>query len=231
MSHPGGGGSDVAGAVSAETPVRPAVPLASLDLDERLARQLAFVLEIDKVKQIMRRNTLADGSRQEGDAEHQWHLAVMALLLSEYAAEPVDVGRVVAMVLMHDLVEIDAGDAFVYDAAARAAAPAKEEAAADRIFGLLPDDQARWVRELWDEFEAKETPEARFAGSLDRLQPMLQHAASGGAVWAAHGIDAAQVGGMAKRIAPGSSVLYDLARKVIDAAVAAGALAPTPVEE
>ncbi|MDQ2754010.1 MAG: HD domain-containing protein, partial [Actinomycetota bacterium] len=142
-------------------------PLAGVDLTGRLASQLTFCLEIDRVKSILRQNFIADGSRPEGDAEHQWHLAVMALVLAEHALEPIDIGRVVAMVLIHDLVEIDAGDAFVYDDTARAAAAAKEEAAAVRIFGLLPADQALWVRELWDEFEAKKTPEARFAGALD----------------------------------------------------------------
>jgi putative hydrolase of HD superfamily len=202
--------------------------VGELDLTDRLARQLAFVVEIDKVKQIVRRNTLTDGTRCENDAEHQWHLAVMALLLAEHAAEPVDVGRVVAMVLVHDLVEIDAGDAFLYDAAAREAAVAKEEAAAERIFGILPGDQERWVRGLWEEFEAKETAEARFAASLDRLQPIMQNAVAGGGGWAANGVGFAQVSGKAEAIGPGSPTLLDACRRLLRRAVETGAIDPGP---
>jgi putative hydrolase of HD superfamily len=206
------------------------VDLDDLDLDDRLGRQLAFVVEIDKVKQIVRRNTVADGSRSENDAEHQWHLAVMALLLAEHAAEPVDVGRVVAMVLVHDLVEIDAGDAFLYDEAARDAAVAKEAVAANRIFGILPADQGRWVRALWEEFEAKETPEARFAASLDRMHPILQNAVAGGGGWVANGVGFPQVSGKAEAIGPGSPTLLDATRRLLDRAVSTGALDPGPAD-
>jgi putative hydrolase of HD superfamily len=202
--------------------------VGDLDLTDRLARQLAFVVEIDKVKQIVRRNTLTDGTRCENDAEHQWHLAVMALLLAEHAAEPVDVGRVVAMVLTHDLVEIDAGDAFLYDPVAREAAVAKEEAAAERIFGILPEDQEQWVRSLWEEFEAGETPEARFAASLDRLQPIMQNAVAGGVGWAANGVGFAQVSGKAEASGPGSPTRLDACRQLLRRAVETGAIDPGP---
>lgn len=203
-------------------------PLAGVDTTDRLAHQLAFCLEIDKVKAVMRRNTLTDASRPEGDAEHQWHLAVMALILAEYAARPVDVGRVVAMVLTHDLVEIDAGDAYIYDPAARAAAAKKEEAAAERIFGLLPADQGRWLRGLWDEFEANVTDDARFARALDRIQPTLQNAASGGASWTSHAIHAGQVTDMMAGVGPGAPALHELVLKMLDRLVEDGILLAAP---
>lgn len=203
-------------------------PLAGIDVPDRLARQLAFCLEIDKVKAVLRRNTLTDGSRAEGDAEHQWHLAVMALILAEHAARPVDVARVVAMVLTHDLVEIDAGDAYIYDPVARSAAAAKEEAAAERIFGLLPADQGTWLRGLWEEFEGNVTDDARFARALDRIQPMLQNAASGGVSWTSHGINAGQVTDMVANVGPGAPVLHELVLKMLDQLVSDGVLLAAP---
>ena len=143
---------------------------------ERIRQQIVFICEIDKVKQIMRRTLLMDSSRRENDAEHSWHLAMMALLLAEYSDEPVDVARVIKMVLIHDLVEIDAGATFLYASDRNAAdTRAAEEAAAERIFGLLPFDQGTELKELWQEFEAKQTTDARFAGALDRLQPLLHN--------------------------------------------------------
>ena len=201
-------------------------PLAGAALGDRLARQLAFCVEADKVKQVFRQNPVTDGTRQENDAEHMWHLALMAMILADYAVEPVELSRVIGMVLVHDLVEIDAGDAFVYDTAARAAAVERELAAAERIFGLLPDDQAAWVRGLWDEFEAKETPEARFAGALDRLQPMLMNATAEGGGWARHGITADRVLAINSVVEHGSPQLWDAAQAVIAAAVRDGVLAP-----
>lgn len=203
-------------------------PVAGIDISERLTRQVTFCLEADKVKQVLRRNPLTDGSRAEGDAEHMWHLALMAMILAEHAVEPVDLGRVIAMLLVHDLVEIDAGDVFVYDLVAREAAVAKEVAAADRIFGLLPPDQAAWARALWDEFEAKDTAEACFAGALDRLQPLLQNAAAGGGGWAVHGITSDRVLAMNSVIGRGAPDLWALAQQVIARAVADGVLAPPP---
>ena len=199
-------------------------PFAGVEVPDRLAHQLAFCLEIDKVKAVLRRNTLTDGSRAEGDAEHQWHLAVMALILAEYAARPVDVGRVVAMVLTHDLVEIDAGDAYIYDPVAREAAAAKEEAAAERIFGLLPEDQGQWLRGLWEEFEGNTTDDACFARALDRIQPMLQNAASGGVNWTSHGINAGQITDMVATVGPGAPTLHQLVLAMLDRLVADGVL-------
>jgi putative hydrolase of HD superfamily len=201
-------------------------PLAGGELSRRLAEQLAFCIEVDKVKQVFRQNPLSDGTRKENDAEHMWHLALMAMVLAEYAVEPVDVGRVMGMVLVHDLVEIDAGDTFVYDKEARSAAVQQELVAADRIFNLLPVDQAVWMRGLWDEFEAKETVEARFAGALDRLQPMLMNAISGGGGWAEHGITADRVWATNSVIDHGSPQLWDAARAVLAQAVADGVLEP-----
>ena len=203
-------------------------PLVGAEITDRLARQLRFCLEIDKVKHIRRKNTLTDGTRQEGDAEHMWHLAVMALVLAEYAAEPLDVARVIAMLLLHDVVEIDAGDAFIYDVAARAAAVDKELAAADRIFGLLPADQKDWARGVWDEFEAKTTPEARFAGALDRLQPMLQNASADGGGWVIHGITADRVLAVNSVIDAGAPELWALAQQIVAGAVADGVLRSGP---
>jgi putative hydrolase of HD superfamily len=201
-------------------------PLAGADLGSRLARQLAFCVEADKVKQVFRQNPVTDGTRKENDAEHMWHLALMAMVLAEYAVEPVDLSRVIGMLLVHDLVEIDAGDAFVYDQAARAAAVTRELAAAERIFSILPDDQAAWVRQLWDEFEAKATPEARFAGALDRLQPMLMNATADGGGWAEHGITAQRVRATNAVIDHGSPALWAAAQEVLARAVSDGVLQP-----
>ena len=160
-----------------------------------------------------------------------WHLAVMALVLSEHSPVPLDLSRVIGMVLVHDLVEIDAGDAFVYDEAARAAAPAKERAAAERIFGILPADQRDWLRGLWDEFEEKQTAEARFAGAIDRLQPMMMNATADGGGWARHGITADRVIDKNSVIDAGAPDLWAVARQVIEHAVEDGVLAPAPAGE
>ena len=139
----------------------------------RLSRQIEFVLELDKLTRVLRRTTLLDGSRSENDAEHSWRLAVMAVLLAEYANESLDTLRVIRMVLIHDAVEIDAGDTFVYDEKASEGRVEREKKAADRVFSILPQDQAGELRALWEEFEARKTPEARFAAALDRVQPIL----------------------------------------------------------
>ena len=143
---------------------------------ERLQQQMEFIAEVDKLKKIGRQSYLTDSSRKENDAEHSWHLAMMAIFLSEYAKEEVDVLHVISMVLIHDLVEIDAGDTYAYDTEGNKSKRAREEKAAERIFNILPEDQAKKVRDLWEEFEANETPEANFANALDRVQPiMLNH--------------------------------------------------------
>jgi putative hydrolase of HD superfamily len=148
---------------------------------DRIARQLAFLLEADKLKSVLRRTPLVDGSRQENSAEHSWHLVLAAMVLREHVTLACDLVHVLELLAVHDLVEIDAGDTFAYDIPSQSTKAARETAAAERIFGLLPSDQAAPFRELWEEFEAQQTSEARFANALDRVQPLLQNAASGGA--------------------------------------------------
>jgi len=155
---------------------------------DRFARQRDFILEIDKEKEILRQTHIAGYARQEDDAEHAWHMAVMAYLLREYSNEPVDIARAMIMCLIHDVVEIDAGDSYAYDAVAQASHVEREICAADRIFGLLPDDQARDLRSIWDEFEAGETVEARFVKAMDNVQPMMLNDFNGGRDWSAHDI-------------------------------------------
>ena len=167
--------------------------------NERLARQIDFLIEMDRLKGVARRSPLADGSRVENSAEHSWHVALMAMVLSGYAAEPVDVARVVRMLLVHDIVEIDAGDTYAYDPAANVGKAEREQEAAGRLFGLLPGDQAADLRALWEEFEARATAEARFANSLDRLMPLLHNYLNDGRVWREHGVTAEQV---RRRMAP-----------------------------
>lgn len=150
---------------------------------KRLTQQISFILEIDQLKQIYRQNLILDGSRRENDAEHSWHLAMMAVVLQEYASEPVDLSRVLQMVLLHDIVEIDAGDTFCYDVQAGLDKHEREQKAAKRIFGLLPSDQGEELKNLWLEFEAGESPEARFAAVLDRLQPFLNNYHTEGGTW------------------------------------------------
>lgn len=159
----------------------------------RLEQQIQFIVEIDKVKNIFRQTYLADKSRKENDAEHSWHIALMAYLLQEYAEEPVDAGRVVLMVLAHDLVEIDAGDTYAYDAKAAETKREREVAAADRIFGILPEDQGKYLRELWEEFEEYKTPDAKYAHLLDNFQPLLLNDASDGKSWAEHSVKKSQI--------------------------------------
>ena len=179
----------------------------------RLDQQLAFLAEIDRLKSVLRRTTLCDGSRAENSAEHSWHLAVAALTLAEHAGPEVNVAHVVRMVLVHDLVEIDAGDTFAYDAKANEDREAREQQAADRIFGLLPREQGAELRALWEEFELGETPHARFAVALDRLQPLLSNHHSKGGSWKAHGVNRAQV---LRRMAPIESAAPALWPSVLD---------------
>ena len=144
-------------------------------MTDRLQQQIAFLLEVDKLKQIFRQTYLLDETRKENDAEHSWHFAMFALILAEYAPEPVDILKVIKMALVHDLVEIDAGDTFLYDEAGNADKAEREAKAADRIFALLPEEQGGELRTLWEEFEEKKTPEAKFAGAMDRFQPFLHN--------------------------------------------------------
>lgn len=192
--------------------------------DARLNAQIGFIVEIDKAKAVLRQNKVSDGSRRENDAEHSWHLCMMALLLAEYANEPIDVGKVIRMLLVHDLVEIDAGDTFAYDIDRQADKAERERAAADRIFGLLPEDQGKALRSLWEEFEARESPEARFAAAMDRLQPMMLNFASRGDAWLRHGVSAEKVRARNEHIKEGSLTLWEYARGLIDEAVRTGYL-------
>jgi putative hydrolases of HD superfamily len=195
-------------------------------MDDRLRRQLEFLLELDKAKSVYRRSYVTAEDRNENDAEHMWHLAMFVLVLAEHAAEPIDVLHALKLVLVHDIVEIDAGDVFVYDEGGAAQKEQLEAAAADRIYSLLPDDQRDELRSLWEEFEAKETPEARFAGSVDRLAPLLLNHATAGRSWREHGITADRVRDINRGIDAGSPSLWQAAQEAIDDAVAKGHLAP-----
>ena len=184
-----------------------------MDQRERLEKQLDFIREIDKEKQIFRQTYLADGKRKENDAEHAWHMAVMTLLLSEYANENIDVLHAIRMILIHDVVEIDAGDTYAYDDNAKLTQRAREEAAAARIFGMLPEDQAKEMLALWEEFEAGETPEARFARAMDNFQPMMLNDATGGLAWEEHGVVVSKVLKRNERSPRGSQILWDYAKE------------------
>lgn len=183
---------------------------------ERLQKQMDFIVEVDKVKQIIRQTYLADGSRKEDDGEHSWHLALMAVLLKEYSNEEVDLSKVVPMVLIHDLVEIDAGDTYAYDEDGAKTKEARETKAADRIFGILPQDQGKWFRDLWEEFEAYETAEAKFAHVLDNCQPILLNDASDGRSWAEHGVRKSQIYKRNEHTAEGSREIWKYMQKLID---------------
>ena len=183
---------------------------------ERLKKQMEFIVEVDKVKNIIRQTYLADGNRKENDAEHSWHLALMAVLLKEYSNEEVDLAKVVPMVLIHDLVEIDAGDTYAYDEAGAETKRERETKAADRIFGMLPEDQCKWFRELWEEFEAYETPEAKFAHVLDNCQPLLLNDASNGRSWAEHGVRKSQIYKRNEHTSEGSVEIWEYMKELID---------------
>jgi len=194
---------------------------------EPLDRQVGFVLEADRLKTVLRQSTLTDRSRRENSAEHSWHLALMALVLAEHAPPGTDLGKVMAMLVLHDLVEIDAGDLFQYAAQPQQARQAAaERAAADRLFPILPPPQAASLRALWDEFEERATAEAKFARALDRLQPMLINMVTEGGTWAAHDVTADQVLARVALIEDGSPSLGAYARDMIDSALDRGILAP-----
>lgn len=198
-------------------------------LASRLAQQVRFIMEVDKLKEIFRQTVLTQSRRAENDAEHSWHLCLMTLVLAEHAAVPqIDVLRVLKMLILHDLVEIDAGDTFAYDTARMANQHEREVKAAERIFGLLPDDQAREFRVLWDEFEERKTPEARFAAAVDRFQPMLLNVATEGAAWKRHGVTYDRVYARNRHIADGAPAIWEYAAAMIAEAVKTGDLAPAP---
>jgi putative hydrolase of HD superfamily len=190
--------------------------------DDRLGRQVAFLIEADKLKTILRRTSLVDSSRHENSAEHSWHLVLAAIVVREYACVGLDLLHALEIVTVHDLVEVDAGDTFAYDTAGQATRAARELAAADRIFGLLPPDQSSYIRALWEEFEAQETPESRFANAVDRLQPLLQNAGSGGGSWRTQHLRREQV---LQRMGPIESALprlWPLVVEIVDSFCASG---------
>ena len=192
---------------------------------ERLDRQIAFLMEADKLKTVLRRNrVVSDPQRRENDAEHMYHFALLAMVLAEYSNAPVNLLRVLQMVLIHDVVEIDAGDTFVYDTAAQAGKREREERAADRIFGLLPSDQTAEFRALWEEFEAEETAEAKFAAALDRMQPVLCNYYSEGGAWKEYHVTAPQVFTRNGKIERGSGELWSYVRGLLDDAITKGFL-------
>ena len=180
---------------------------------ERLKKQFAFFQEIDKEKEIFRQTYLADASRKENDAEHAWHMGIMTVLLSEYANEEIDVLKTVTMLLIHDIVEIDAGDTYAYDPEGKKTQKERERKAADRIFHLLPDDQADKMYELWEEFEAQQTPEAKFARTMDNIQPMMLNDASNGLSWDEHQVKLSQILKRNERTADGSEQIWEYAKE------------------
>jgi 5'-deoxynucleotidase YfbR-like HD superfamily hydrolase len=184
-------------------------------ISERLRRQLEFILEVDRLKSVLRQSYLINSDRHENSAEHSWHLAVAAMVLAEHAKEPIDVGKVIRLVLVHDLVEIDAGDTFVYDEAANVGKAAREQEAANRLFGVLPEDQAQTFMALWREFEDRQTPEAKFAFALDRLMPILHNVFTQGGSWKEHGIRQEQALSKNRPIEDGSPDLWEAAESLI----------------
>ena len=181
--------------------------------EKRLEQQIAFCREIDKEKFFGRQTWLTGATRKENDAEHAWHMAVMTVLLSEYANEEIDVLRTMTMLLIHDRVEIYAGDTYAYDEEGKKTQKRRELVAADRLFQMLPEDQGKKFREIWEEFEAENTPESRFARTMDNLQPMMLNAATDGKSWADRGIRLSQILGRNKNTAKGSEVLWEYAKE------------------
>ena len=184
-------------------------------MDERLKKQLDFALEIDKEKNIFRQTHLSGHGRNENDAEHAWHMAIMAYLLREYSNEPVDITRVMLMCLIHDVVEIDAGDTYAYDEEGKKTQKAREEAAKERIYSLLPEDQKEELAAIFDEFEESKTPESKFAHAMDNLQPLMLNNSNDGGDWREHGVSAKQVYGRQSRTKEGSEKLYEITEQII----------------
>ena len=194
-------------------------------MDERLKKQMKFALEMDKEKGIGRQTYILNALRKENDAEHGWHLALMTMLLAEYSNEPIDIGRTVEMVVIHDVVEIDAGDTYAYDDAGNATKAEREKRAADRIFGILPKEQDKYFMDLWLEFEEASTPEAKFATAIDSVQPLILNDASDGLAWREHDVAASKVRERAyKKIKPGSEKLYEMVLDIIEENVRKGNL-------
>jgi putative hydrolase of HD superfamily len=192
--------------------------------DSRLDNQIAFILEMDKLKNVIRRNYINGGERLENTAEHSWQVALQAVLLAEYAREPVDVLRVVKMLLIHDVVEIIAGDTYIYDEEQKSSQAEKEAAAAEELFGMLPEDQMQELKSLWFEFEGRASADARFAKSMDRLLPLLQNYQSGGRSWKEHQVTREMVENNARNIRPGSEAIWEYAQTIIARAAEEGLL-------
>lgn len=191
---------------------------------ERFEKQLAFILEADKEKNILRQTHLTGYTRRENDAEHAWHMAMMIYLLKEYSNEDFDVAKAMMMALIHDIVEIDAGDTYAYDTVGLATQKEREEKAAERIFGILPDDQREHLRSLFEEFEVGETPEARFARAMDNFQPLLLNDSNNGGDWREHNVSRTQVTNRQKRTKLGSEEIWDYSEKLIEENVCKGNL-------
>ena len=191
-------------------------------MDDRMRKQIEFALLMDKQKNIFRQNHIADNSRRENDAEHAWHMAVMAYLFREYANEDIDISKVILMCLIHDVVEIEAGDTYAYDEEAKKSQREREEIAKKHIFGMLPSDQGRELEALFDEFEAQETAEARFAKAMDNLQPVLLHEANGGGDWKEHGVTKEQIMRRQEKTRRGSEDLFTVIKDIIDKHIAEG---------
>ena len=188
----------------------------------RLEQQLQFILEIDKVKKIIRQTPLSDASRKENDAEHSWHIALMAYLLQEYAEEPIEVPKVMLMVLIHDLVEIDAGDTYAYDEEGAKTKDERERKAAEHIFGMLPEDQGMYLKALWEEFEAYETAEAKYAHMLDNFQPLLLNDAAGGISWTEHQVKKSQIYKRNEKVEETSATIWKCMQNKIDKHIQSG---------
>ena len=195
-----------------------------MESGDRLKKQLDFSLEIDKEKNILRQTHLSDHGRRENDAEHAWHMAIMAYLLREYANEEVDIGRTMLMCLIHDIVEIYAGDTYAYDEEALKSQKAREDEAKEKIFSMLPDDQRDELIAVFDEFEASETPESRYAHAMDNLQPLILNHSNGGSDWKEHGVTADQVYGRQSKTRLGSEKLYELTDRIIRENIEKGTL-------
>lgn len=193
-------------------------------MNERIEKQIAFALEIDKVKNIFRQTHLSNGGRNENDAEHSWHMAIMAYLFREYANEPIDIAKVILMCLIHDIVEIDAGDTYAYDTEGLKTQKVREDAAKERIFSILPDEQKAELTALFDEFEAYETAEAKFAHAMDNFQPLLLNNSNDGGDWRAHSVTAEQVYGRQTKTKLGSEKLFEVTEQIIQKHIEKGSL-------
>jgi len=193
-------------------------------MDNRMEKQLSFALEIDKVKNVFRQTHLSEHGRNENDAEHSWHMAVMAYLLREYANEKLDIGKVMLMCLIHDIVEIDAGDTYAYDSVGLQTQKAREDAAKERIFSILPEEQKREFIALFDEFEAYETAESKFAHAMDNLQPLILNNSNNGDDWRAHHVTSEQVYQRQCKTKLGSEKLFEVTDKIIQENIQKGNL-------